>query len=561
MLKHLKIRNFIIAEEIDLKMKKGLHIVTGETGAGKSVLIGALNCLMGAPVKSGMVMNPDKITLIEGTFAVNKKNKSLANLINTHDLDADSDEIFITKEITAKAAKVFLNGRRVTNSIIREFRSELLDFNSQRDQLLLFDNKEQRSFLDKFAKIDNQLEDYNDLYNCVKRKARELREVKDRVKKEQDLLDLYSFQKEEIDNANLTADEDIELNKEFNFLSNAEEILNMATQYEQELLESDNSVIDKINYHLSELEKFQEDSEQIKKATEFLREARENISDSLSEMRDIHSIVDLDQSRLTDVETRLDYLNLLQSKYRKSINEIIEYGKKVSAEIAAMQSSEDRIGEIEAELKTLMSSIKLKSAELTVLRKKAAVKFEKQVIEFLNNLAFKNVQFSVEFENECTNELYSGFFSTKDGVDNVEFKFASGPGLPLQKIKDAASGGELSRIMLTVKRMLSANEHAKTIVFDEIDSGIGGKTANILAEFLREISHNHQVICITHLPQVASLGDKHFLISKESGNKKTSIHVKELDKNLKREEIARMLAGSASDLALLHADELISNKS
>lgn len=561
MLKHLKIRNFIIAEEIDLKMKKGLHIVTYETYAGKSVLIGALNCLMGAPVKSGMVMNPDKITLIEGTFAVNKKNKSLANLINTHDLDADSDEIFITKEITAKAAKVFLNGRRVTNSIIREFRSELLDFNSQRDQLLLFDNKEQRSFLDKFAKIDNQLEDYNDLYNCVKRKARELREVKDRVKKEQDLLDLYSFQKEEIDNANLTADEDIELNKEFNFLSNAEEILNMATQYEQELLESDNSVIDKINYHLSELEKFQEDSEQIKKATEFLREARENISDSLSEMRDIHSIVDLDQSRLTDVETRLDYLNLLQSKYRKSINEIIEYGKKVSAEIAAMQSSEDRIGEIEAELKTLMSSIKLKSAELTVLRKKAAVKFEKQVIEFLNNLAFKNVQFSVEFENECTNELYSGFFSTKDGVDNVEFKFASGPGLPLQKIKDAASGGELSRIMLTVKRMLSANEHAKTIVFDEIDSGIGGKTANILAEFLREISHNHQVICITHLPQVASLGDKHFLISKESGNKKTSIHVKELDKNLKREEIARMLAGSASDLALLHADELISNKS
>ncbi len=561
MLKYLKIKNFIIAEEINLQLSKGLHIVTGETGAGKSVLIGALNCLMGAPVKSGMIMNPDIPTVIEGSFVVNTDNKKLRALIETHDIDEDSDEIFITKEITSKTTKVFLNGRRVTNSIIKEFRTELLDFNSQRDQLLLFDNKEQRYFLDKFAGIDKQLEEYRELYYSIKNKVRELNDIKAQVKKEQDLLDLYSFQKEEIDNANLVPDEDVELNKEYNFLSNSEEILNMSTQYEQELIETDNSVIDKINYQLSELEKYQDDNEKIKSAAEFLREAIENINDSVSEMRDINSIIDLDQSRLSDVESRLDFLNLLQSKYRKSNNEIIEYGKKISNDIAAMQFSENKISEIEEELKKLMSTIRKKAAVLTKLRKDAAARFEKQVIIYLNQLAFKNVRFTVDFESEKTNELYTGFYSTKDGVDNVEFRFASGPGLQLQKIKDAASGGELSRIMLTIKRMLSANEHAKTIVFDEIDSGIGGNTANILAEFLREISLNHQIVCITHLPQVASQGDRHFLISKESGNKKTSIHVKELDKNLKREEIARMLAGSASDLALLHADELISNKS
>ena len=561
MLKNLKIRNFIIAEEVDLRLDKGLHIVTGETGAGKSVLIGALNCLLGAPVKSGMIMNPEKKTIIEGTFAVNSKNHNLSELIYEHNIDLESEEIFITKEISAKGAKVFLNGRRVTNSIIRDFRSELLDFNSQRDQLLLFDNKEQRSFLDKFAGIELQIEEYNELYTAVKASVRELTSVKEQVRKEQDLLDLYTFQRDEIEKAELTADEDNILNKEYNLLSNSEDIINMSSRYEQELFESDNSVTDTINSYISELEKYQDDNDNIKKAAEFLREAQENIRDSLDEIRSIHSLIDLDHSRLTEVENRLDFLNSLQSKYRKTINEIIEYEEKIENEISAMRSSENRISEIEEKLAGLMIEIRGKASDLTKLRKKAAVKFEKQVISFLSKLAFKNPQFCVDFRIEKANELYSGFYSTKEGVDNVEFLFASGPGLPLQKIKDAASGGELSRIMLTIKRMLSANEYTKTIVFDEIDSGIGGKTANILAEFLKAISLNHQVICITHLPQVASMGDKHYRISKESGNKKTSIHVKELDKNLKREEIARMLAGSASDLALLHADELISNKS
>ncbi|OPX29971.1 MAG: DNA repair protein RecN [Candidatus Cloacimonas sp. 4484_143] len=563
MIKSLSVENFIIVEKLNLEFENGLQVLTGETGAGKSIIVGAVNLILGSDIHAGMLLNESLPAKLEAVFKIDDNNRKLIKLFKNYDINISEGEAFFAKEISTNLrSKSFINGRRVSKDIIKEFRALLIDFHSQRDQQKLFDTDFQLEVLDIYGKLTQMREQFTSKFKEVESKIKKLKKLQKAESELAEKIKLYQYQIDEIEKIEPVIGEDIKLQAELNLLTNAEDILNISTKLEQEIFEKENSVYDAISSYISQLAKFKDDDKNIEEAVNFLQDASANLYNSINSIREVQNIIVVDSSRLEFIQSRLTLLNNLSVKYKKNIEEILEYRNDIQSQIDSYSSGKEEISELNNKITLNLKNIKRLAEELSAKRKKAAINFEKEIVSNIHKLAIPDAKIEFKF-NELENsmgytERLNGLNET--GKDAVDIYFSANKGVKLQPFRIAASGGELSRFLLVIKKILSDRLDKRTIIFDEIDSGIGGKVSELLAEFIYDIGKYHQVLCISHLPQIASYSDRHFSIEKISGNKSSEVKVKILDENERKIEIARMLSGSDTELALMHAEELIKKK-
>ena len=559
MINYLKISNFILVEETALNLHSEFNVITGETGAGKSVIAGAIGVVFGSAINSGMLYNKNKTAKIEVAFQVLPEYSEFNKLLQKYEIDINDDnEVFFLREIypTLKSRN-FINGRRVSKSILKEFRDVLIDFHHQKEQLKLFDTEYQLELLDKYGKLSENVREFINKYNKLKRAKQNLKELQNFEEEQKEKIQLYKYQLQEIDDLDIKTGEDETIQTEINLLNHSEEILQIASEIEHRIYESDNSVYDVLNGFSASLSHFVDDNDIIKRSDDSLRTAISSLDDTVSAIREIQNVIEVDEQRLSELETRFDELNRIKLKYKMSLEELIEYKRDISKIITNFSSNIKLIEDAKKEV-TILSVEAIKTAEKnSQLRKKAAKKMEAEVEKNLRKLAMPNAKVEIRFENKQVTSVEDLQVS---GADLIEFYFSANAGKELQPLKIAASGGEISRFLLVIKKILSAELENKTIIFDEIDSGIGGKTSIVLGKYISDISNYHQILCISHLAQVASFAQKHFAIDKKSTNKFSAMFIKELDEKAKKKEIARMMSGSDSDLALQYAEEILKKK-
>ncbi len=557
MISRIKFKNFVLIKDLELNFHKGMNVITGETGAGKSVLVGGLNLVLGGMVRGNYFYEKDKNIYLEVDFEIDEANRQLSELIDKYSIETEENELFFVKEISVKGKTAsFINGRRVTNSIIKEFRDVLLDFHSQNEQLNLNEQEYQLQILDSYGKLDSMREELNLHYTNWINEKNKLKKLIQKNKELEEKTKLYEYQVAEIEELNLRVDEVEELDHEYNVLVNAENILTISRETIQDLYESENSLIDRLSITLNKLNEFSADLEQIKTANDFFHDAKSLIEDGITSLREVEDIVSLDQERLTLVEERIKQIEGIKSKYHVNsvqllldyYNEINEFLLNKTALAKDISKQKDIISDMEIKLLSLAD-------EVSDLRKGNAEKLKKQIEENIEHLSLANAKVKFEFNTvSSVNKLKD---MTAMGYDKINLLFSANLGVELQPLKDSASGGELSRMLLALKKILADKLLARTIIFDEIDVGIGGNTALYIADYIARIGHKHQIICITHLPQVAARATSHFKIVKKIISDKTEIAIEGLNKKDRELEISRMLAGTTSETSLKHAKEIL----
>ncbi len=557
MILRIKFKNFVLIKDLELDFQAGMTVITGETGAGKSVLVGGLNLVLGGMVRGNYFYEKDKNIYLEVDFNIDNNNQLLLDLISKYSIEAEDNELFFVKEINANGKTgSFINGRRVTNSIIKEFRDVLLDFHSQNEQLNLNEPEYQLQVLDSYGELDNLR---NEVTSCYLEWKKEKQKLKDLIKKDKDLQEktkLYEYQVAELEAMNLREEEVADLDHEYNVLINADRIVTTSRDIVQEFYEVENSLIDRFSLALNKLSEFSDDLAQIKTANEFFYDAKSLIEDGISSLREVEDVVSIDQERLQLVEDRIKSIEEMKTKYHlNSVKLLLNYYNEINEFLLNKSLLTNDINKQKEFISSLETKLLKISDKLSKQRNKYAQNLKSEIeanIEYLS-LPKAKVRFafnSVNNENKLR-EL------TETGYDQINLLFSANLGVDLQPLKESASGGELSRMLLALKKILSDKLQARSIIFDEIDVGIGGNTALYIADYIAKIGNKHQVICITHLPQVAAKGTNHFKILKTVDDKKTEIDIKQLDNNEREIEISRMLAGTVSKTSLKHAQEIL----
>ena len=560
MLKDLKIKNFVLVKDMNISFTEKLTVLTGETGAGKSVIAGALHLVLGEQVKSDVFYNNAASVELEAIFDITKllNDKPFNELIEKYSVDINDNEIFFFREIKPDGrSSISINGRKSTNAIVKEFRTILLDFHSQRDQHTLFDEEIQLLYLDTFADALDLREDYLNHFNQWNDYKRKLKKYQDDIKKNKEKILLYQYQIDELEATNLKENEEEELDKEQNLLTNAKEILNLFYELKADFFDSDRTVYDILGYYKNRLQNFSNNSKLIKETVENLNSALTIIDEISTSLRYVDDEISTDENRLNEVEARLKIIYDIKTKYRKSIPEINEYLKEMKDFIAGYEQNVETENEYIKIIDDLQQKTYNLALELENKRKENALIFQDSIINYLRSLAINDADFKIIIDRFSEDNKNGIDVLQETGLNKVKYIFSANKGMPLQELKATISGGELSRLLLVIKAILAKKLPERTIIFDEIDSGIGGKTANTLGSFMKNMSQNHQIICISHLPQIAALADLHLKIKKIDLGDRTAITLRELDFNDRKEEIARMLSGNITDTALSHAEELL----
>ena len=559
MILSLKISNFILVKDLELNFANGLNVITGETGTGKSVIIGAINATFDKKTKKDVLLDASQKAYLEATFSI----KNIHNeLFEKYDIKPENNEIFISREFYPdNKRKSFINGRRVTHDIVAEFKDLLLDFHSQHNHLNYLNPDFQMHLLDLYSNNENLLESYKKLYYKIISFAKSLKDSIREEKEKADKIELYKYQLEELKQAQLTENEDEILEKELKTLTYAEDILNIFSEINYQFYESETSLYDIIYQKIHLLDNFSE-VDIVKESLDYLKNIAENL-DSLNNLtRNAEDIIFVDKERLEEITERLDLINELKSKYKKNSRELIEYQKEIETQINNFQTDKENIDKQKKELKHKINKLMEIAKQLSTKRKKYAPLFEEEICNNLKRLSIPDAQFKIKIDKKpISKEIFNGLeIPSLKGFDSVDFLFSANRGKDAKTLKSSASGGELSRIVLSIKKILAEKLKEKTLIFDEIDAGIGGKTAKVTGKFIGDISQKTQVICITHLAQIAAYADMHIKIDKVNQKNKTLIKIENLEKNKRILEIARMLSGNTSDSAINHAKEILNRK-
>ena len=560
MLTELKIENFVLVDKINVSFDDKLTVLSGETGAGKSVLVGAINLVLGGQVRGNIFLDNSKSVLLEASFTRLEYIPEFNELISKYEIDMSDGELFFRRDIRPDGkSSIFINGRKSTNSIVKEFRSILLDFHSQRDQQLLFDEEVQINFLDEYAELLDLRSEFNEKYQKLQYLIIEAKRQKEEIKRLQDKKLLYEYQINELETANLSINEESDLDNEYQVLLNAKEILGLFETFNQEFFENENTIYDKIKYYQKSFEEFKNSSKLIDNVCENLITCSTALEDVIQTIRFIDQEIVIDEKRLDTVEARIKVLFDLKTKYRKDISELMNYILEMKEFIRNFNQNIKKNDNIDKEIKSINLECIRIAELLSVKRKQSAINFEKLIVNNLKDLAIKDATFKIIVDKISSFDLNSVDISKFNnfGCDRVSFQFSANKGMQIQDLKFSISGGELSRLLLVIKSILANKLPEKTVVFDEIDTGIGGNTANMLGQFIRELSNNQQIICITHLPQIASLGHNHFKIEKKLYLNKNSITIAKLNEEDRIIEIARMLSGDITEVSKKHAIELL----
>lgn len=553
MLQELTIRNFAIIESLNLSFQEGMTVLTGETGAGKSIIIDALGLLVGGRGSVDFIRHGEEKLEIQGLFTINPQNKGCLEALESNGIDA-SDHMVVLERTLFQSGKntCRINGKLATTSVLREIGSRLIDIHSQHEHQELMNDEFHLQLLDRFAwkEIAPTLSQYEAKYA-------EYKEMKAKwhnwTKNEQELaqrLDMLRFQQDEITNADLRLGEEEALMEQKHVLANFEKINEnlqnayTALQGEERGLEFVSEAMRYVGAASDILPEFKTLSETVASSFYLLEESAMQIRQELDKL-------EFQPDELDTIESRLNELNQLKRKYGKTVEAIIHYNEEIDQEILELSDRETHLGQLEKELESAKQDLQKLAEKLTTIRQKAAKQLEKQIKNELNQLYMEKAIFQVNFATPASE-------FTENGIDKVAFYMSTNPGEPLKPLSRIASGGELSRMMLALKTIFSRHQGITSIIFDEVDTGVSGRVAQAIAEKIYAVAVGSQVLCISHLPQVAAMADHHFYISKTTTANRTMTSVTALSGDEKVEEISRMIAGiEVTDVTKQHATEML----
>jgi DNA repair protein RecN (Recombination protein N) len=560
----LLVTNFAIAKKIEVSFNNNLVIISGETGAGKTIIMNAIGIICGGYVSQDLIRNGEENALIEASFTLNNALKTI-DMLKRLSLYDGEEMLIISRSISKNRTRNSINGHIVLSKELREIGRALVDLHGQYEAQSLLDVNNHIKLLDKFggneiSEIRNKVITEISRFNEIKNKLTELEDTDRKYKEERDFI---NFEISELESAHLIEGEEEELESEGRILANSKELADLL-KISQDLINNDEgiSIFKLFSMLRNNIEKATVITEKIK----YIAESIEKMQTELKEInRDISKFgmsIIYDPDRLVYIEDRLALLSKLKMKYRKSTPELVAYLGQLKDKVGSFNSIADTIDELRKEKKELLKLIDVDASSLSLKRKEVAEQFRKSVVNELKDLAMENADFKVDFTVVEDDEgiLADGrkvkLFS--DGIDSVQFIIKTNPGENFKPLGSIASGGEISRVMLAIKTVLAQVDDIPILAFDEVDAGIGGKTGEKVAEKLLEISKYRQVICITHLPQIASLPGEHFVVEKTIDNNETFLSVRKLNEHERVSEIARMISGTnVTDTTIKQAKELI----
>jgi DNA repair protein RecN (Recombination protein N) len=556
----LRVENYAVIDHVVIEFGPGLNLLTGETGAGKSILIDALALLMGDKASPEVIRHGAEKAVVSCVFHTGSR--QIDRILEENGLESASEELILKREIAAKS-RVWINNQPATVAVLKQLAPELVSIHAQNETVLAFDPPARLRLLDLFAatSLDSLAEKYA--------KWRELRARIDELERsEQDrlrLVDLWSFQKNEIDAAKLDAGEDLHLETERRVLMNAEKLYSAAMSAYDLLYESSNSALSTLRNAARQMEELARYDPQFSESIKLLESARADIEDVSATARDYADGIDASPERLAEVEDRLAAIDRLKRKYGSSVEEILAFGENLAQKLSEIENREEILRNLRRQLAAAAEDYLAEAQSISRSRASSARKLEKLAEAEINELAMK-ARFHVEVQSSQEETNW-----TPSGLDAVAYLIATNPGEPLNPIEKIASGGELSRVMLALKASVESGRtktngngkpkrsvSERTLVFDEIDTGIGGRAAEAVGSKLKELGAHNQVLCVTHLPQIASFADHHLVIEKQESGGRTRTTIRQLDAKERKEEIARMLSGAKlTDASLKHAEQML----
>lgn len=560
MLLELTIKDFAIIENVTISYEEGLTVLTGETGAGKSIIIDAIGQLIGGRGSADFVRHESKRAEIEGLFSIGGTvERDLSHLFNELDIPVDEDgTVLLRREITNQGKSICrINGKLTTLGILRQIGQTLVDIHGQHEHQRLLQQDQHIQFLDRFAgkSIEKAKIEYQNVFKNYTQKKKQMKQFSENEQQLAQRLDLLKYQFEEISEAELTPGEDTELIEEKKILENSEQLYS-ASRGAYDALYGEGKGLEWVMTAMHQVEDASKVDDKLKELQESVANQYYLLEEATFTLRDYYEQISFDSERLNEIEGRLAEIQQLKRKYGSTVDEVLEYASRIEEEMDTLTNREQRMEKWQEELLALRKDLLIEGKHLSELRKKAAGNLEKQILQQLKALYMKDTVFKVNLETQDVKQTDDRI--TKDGIDRVSFEVATNKGEPLKSLAKTASGGEISRLILALKSILSKHEGVTSLIFDEVDTGVSGRVAQAIAEKIHGISRSSQVLCITHLPQVAAMADTHLFISKTSRKNRTVTHVNPLTAQEKTEEISRMISGvEITDLTRQHAEELI----
>ena len=537
MITNLHIKNIGIIDDIEVDLGQGLNVLTGETGAGKSLIIGSLNIISGGRFSKDMIRKGETNSFVE---------VALYEPENENSIDGT---IIISREISVNGKNMCkINGRMVTVNELKEFMKNIIEIHGQNDSQNLLENKEHIKYLDNFSgeKIEELKKENKNLYERYLEIKKELKENYGDEKERERKLDLLKYQLQEIEEANLIDGEEEELSNKQKIIENSEKIAK--TLQDVDLAIGENA-IDIISNSIRNLEKIESFNSKYQETANNLKSAYYELQEISRDITNYKEEVDFDEDEQKEIENRLDLIFSLKRKYGNSIKEILEYKEEVEKEIYRIDNLDEYLNKLKKEEKEIKQKLDIMGEKIHEIREKQGQNLSMEINKNLQDLEMKNAKVNIHVDY-IQDEYY------ENGKDKVVFYIKTNVGEDEKELSKVASGGEMSRIMLAIKAVLASYDNTSSLVFDEIDTGISGKAANAVAEKLAKISEKHQVLCISHLPNIAAVADYHYFISKNIVNERTSTSIKQLNEEEKIHEIARISSGEINEISIKYAEKL-----
>ena len=576
MLRTLYIKHYALIEEISAEFRRGLNILTGETGAGKSILIDALSLLLGDRASTEIIRKGSEKAIVEGTFVVSAIPR-LNSLLQDNNVEA-TDELIVRREISVKGQnRCFLNDSPVSLTLLKEVGDVLVDLHGQHDHQALLHPETHIDFLDAFGGHDSLLSEYRQSYQKLSALFAKKRDLKDQEHRLKEKKDLYEFQMKEIDAVNPQIGEEENLEADLKILENAEKLNDLTSQLHQLLYDGESSVHDNLVQARKQIELLNEIDIAFTDAAGEAKSA-EIIVEELSKF--IHSYqakIEFNPQKLEQIRERLGQFSLLKKKYGGTIESLLEHRRKIGAEFSLAANFEKELAGIESVISDERDVCSAAAQKLTAKRRDAAKKIEKAIVASLNELGIANAKFSVSIDrtsiaegrtngSQSTTNAFvrigkESIEATPKGIDHVEFFLSTNVGEDVKPLVKVASGGEVSRVMLALKSALAESDKVPLLIFDEIDVGVSGRIGQAVGLSLKKLSSFHQIIAITHLPQIAGLADTHFAVEKIEDGKRTTTRLRKLEIEERVREVAKLMSGEkVTDAGLKSAKELMGLK-
>ena len=562
MLVQLHIENYALIDHIVVEFGPGFNVLTGETGTGKSMIIGALALVLGQRAHTDLIRAQDKPTLIEALFDISGRS-DLQQELHTLGIELDESHLLLKRVVTKNGSRCYINASLATLAMLQGLGQHLVDILGQHQHHTLLQQEQQRTLLDAFGKLSEDVAALRQAYQHYHELQQEYQHLQRTEQERLQRQDLIQFQLQEIDQAQLHADEEARLHQERHLLVNAETLYGLSQEVYAALYRNESSASEMLTVALDKLAQLAALDPQQEPLRRDVQESLYVIEEVVHSVRDYGARMDVDPARLQAIEDRLAVVARLKRKYGKTIAEILQHRDTIASEQQSWDQHEERLEALEAELGKRRQSLKSLAITLSDKRQQTAKRLEQAVQQELQELNMAHPVFRIvcRLRHHPDGDVAVGterVALSADGIDDISYFFSSNPGQDPKPLTRIVSGGELSRVMLALKSILAREDRIPTLIFDEVDAGMGGKTAKIVGEKLRRIAHSHQVFCITHLPQIASHGDQHYRVDKSVDGDQTSTELRPLSFDERIEEIARMSGGKhITETTRKHAVEML----